>query len=98
MAEPRNFWLLAGDGDDNSCLFDTIGVDPAGSFFLLAGQEITGRFRNIDFTQPQRICVRRVIGFAAAVIGLDGNSCATALNKRGEPWGIPELFMSFIVR
>jgi hypothetical protein len=92
MREPRNFFLLAGDGDDDSCALDTVGRDPDGSFFLLAGQEITGRFRNIDFSQPQRICVQQSPGplrkaFASAVIGRNGNGCATALNPDGEPWG-----------
>lgn len=98
MREPRNFFLLAGDGDDDSCALDTVGRDPDGSFFLLAGQEITGRFRNIDFSQPQRICVQQSPGplrkaFASAVIGRNGNGCATALNPDGEPWGVPRVFL-----
>lgn len=97
MAQPRNFWLLQGLGDDNSCLADVIGREPDGSFFLRAGEFIQRPFRNLDFSQPQRICAQRSIGFASAFIGQVGNPCSTGLPNTPEP-GLPGIFLPWAGR
>jgi hypothetical protein len=102
MREPRNFWLLIGLGDDDSCVAETAGRPADGSFFLRGGEFLQRPF-NLGNAMPQKICAQQSPGplrraFASAVIGVGGNPCATGLPNTPEPPGALRLFFPWAGR